>query len=161
MWGTKRKNGNANKRQTKTRNNNPCRNKKENQLSLFGFLRSGSGGRRFEDESLHGELNEQIQVWGIDYSSYCQVRWLIVAFAWSILLTSFEVIVEWRSHYKRPNDHLSDLHQRDDPRWEPLWNRLDRLQEVVEVHHGMHRVVHRHKPQSCWCLSHIRIPAED
>ena len=58
------------------------------------------------------------------------------------------MIVHGRAHNEGAHNHLGDLHDSDDPGREPLRNALDSLHKIVEVHHCMHRVIHRYEIQS-------------
>jgi len=114
-----------------------------------------------EDESLDSELNKQIQIRRVDDTTSNQVGHVVTAFSWGIFATTILVVVHRHNNEVGAGNHLTDLHQGDDPRRKPLGDGLDGLQEVVEIHDGMDSVVHGGKIVAVTGFSDIGVPAEE
>ena len=112
-----------------------------------------------EDETLHSELNEQVQIRSVDDATGGQVGRGVVARTGRVVSTAIVVEVKRGADDEGTDNHLRDLEQRDDPRREPLGHHAHGLEEVVEVHHRVHGVVHGHKVQARGGLGDIGVPA--
>eukprot|EP00981_Chlorochromonas_danica_P000288 scaffold67_cov180-Ochromonas_danica.AAC.2 len=107
------------------------------------------------------ELNEQVEIGTIDYPASDEVGDFVIALSRGVALTAEDVVIVRSSHDGRAHKHLRDLQQGDDPRGEPLGDLLESLETVVEVHDGVHGVVHGDEVESCARHGHIGVPAED
>ena len=57
-------------------------------------------------------------------------------------LDRIDVIIIGQCRHPHTNEHLTELHKRDDHWVEPLRTHFDTHEEVVSVHHRMNRVIH-------------------
>jgi len=114
-----------------------------------------------KDESTDGELNKQIQIRGVDDAGSNQIGHVVTAFSWGVLSATVLVVVHRHNDKVSTHDHLTDLHDGDDPRRKPLGDGLTSLQEVVEIHDGMNSVVHGREVVTITGFSDVAVPSKN
>lgn len=116
-------------------------------LELLGALAG-------KDISTDREVAEQVQVRSVHQCARDEVRGVVVT------RLAGDLVVPARDAHASADEHLGDLRDGDEHGRKGLGAHAQRLQAVVAVHEGVHRVVHGHKVETRASHGGVRAPAE-